>query len=184
MNREKRKESVTNFSGCQLTCVPEFAVAGAGISQRSLMISIKGVLRTQWNLSFKSRFKKIYYSLANKRGPTTAQKKAKTFTPSSPFVEGDIVKVRSREEIISTLDPFNQLKGCTFFHEMFQYCGTKQRVFRVMKNFIDERDYRYKKTRGIILLDNNFCSGKSSYGECDRCCFLFWREEWLEKIHL
>jgi len=85
--------------------------------------------------------------------------------------------------MLSTLDPFNELKGCSFPSQMYQYCGTEQKVFRVMKYFMDERDYRMKKTRGIILLENIFCNGTAVFGDCDRCCFLFWREEWLEKIH-
>jgi len=27
------------------------------------------------------------------------------------------------------------------------------------------------------------CQGTSDYGRCDRSCFYFWREEWLEKIN-
>ena len=86
------------------------------------------------------------------------------------------------DEILETLDPFNELKGCAFLPEMHQYCGTKQVVFKSMERFIDERDYKPKKTHGIILLENVICNGTPLYGKCDRCCFLFWREEWLEKI--
>jgi hypothetical protein len=91
--------------------------------------------------------------------------------------------VRSREEILSTLDPFKELKGCAFLPDMYQYCGTEQRVLRSMRHFMDERDYKLKKVRGVILLENVICNGTPTFGECDRCCFLFWREEWLEKIN-
>ena len=49
-------------------------------------------------------------------------------------------------------------------------------------SFMDERDYKLKKARGVILLENLICNGTPTFGKCDRCCFLFWREEWLEKI--
>ncbi len=26
------------------------------------------------------------------------------------------------------------------------------------------------------------CNGTPTFGPCDRCCFLFWREEWLERV--
>jgi hypothetical protein len=26
------------------------------------------------------------------------------------------------------------------------------------------------------------CKGTAEFGTCDRSCFVFWREEWLEKI--
>ncbi len=182
MNKKNKNVAVMDFDGCQLPCVPKFSVASADTSHDSLIISIKRSVRSPWLLYYKSWLKKFYYSFAHIGGPTTAEKAAKTFAPAPAFVNGDRVRVRSREEILTTLDPFGGLKGCTFFHEMFEYCGTEQRIFKVMKNFMDERDYKYKKTRGIILLENNYCSGKSAFGNCDRCCFLFWREEWLEKI--
>jgi hypothetical protein len=87
------------------------------------------------------------------------------------------------QEILSTLDPFKELKGCAFLPEMYQYCETTQVVLKSMERFIDERDYKPKKTQGLILLENVICSGTPLYGKCDRCCFLFWREEWLEKIN-
>ena len=90
--------------------------------------------------------------------------------------------MRTRQEIDSTLDPFKELKGCAFLPEMYQYCGTEQRVLKSMQRFMDERDYKLKKVRGVILLENVICTGTPTFGACDRCCFLFWREEWLEKV--
>jgi hypothetical protein len=65
--------------------------------------------------------------------------------------------------------------------EMAQYCGTTQRVLKPMKRFVDERDLLVKKSRGIILLEGVMCQGTAEFGNCDRSCFVFWREEWLEK---
>ena len=65
---------------------------------------------------------------------------------------------------------------------MWQYCGTEQRVLRVVKQFLDERDYLMKKCKGIVILDGIICDGTKWFGQCDRCCYYFWREEWLEKI--
>jgi hypothetical protein len=98
------------------------------------------------------------------------------------FVAGQAVRVRSREEIQATLDPWNYLKGCGFMEEMWQYCGTNQRVLKPVRKFLDERDYRVKKTRGIVLLEGLHCEGTIDYGRCDRNCYYFWREEWLDEI--
>lgn len=92
------------------------------------------------------------------------------------------MRVRSAREIASTLDPFKELKGCAFLPEMYQYCDTEQRVLKSMQYFMDERDYKLKKVRGVVLLENVICIGAPAFGACDRCCFLFWRDEWLEKI--
>jgi hypothetical protein len=98
------------------------------------------------------------------------------------FKVGDIVRVLSSEKIMTTLDRWGALKGCAFIPEMEIYCGTTQRVYKTVNRFVDERDLRVKKSKGIILLDGIMCSGTSFYGSCDRSCFFFWREEWLEKI--
>lgn len=113
-----------------------------------------------------------------------AKAKAEGQTVQSPLglKPGDWVRVRSAEEIRATLNPFKELRGCAFLEEMYGYCGTVQRVFRVVERFLDERDYKVKKSRGIILLEGAHCSGTVVYGRCDRACLLFWREEWLEKI--
>jgi hypothetical protein len=95
---------------------------------------------------------------------------------------GDLVRVRTMEEIQVMLDPFRETRGCAFLEDMYQYCGTQQRVFKSMERFLDERDYKVKKVSGVILLENVICSGTPAFGKCDRSCFLFWREEWLEKI--
>jgi hypothetical protein len=95
---------------------------------------------------------------------------------------GDMVRVRPNEEIQATLNYWRQLKGCTFMPEMQPFCGTVQRVLKPMERFVDERDLRAKKCTGIILLEGVMCQGAAGFGQCDRSCFFFWREEWLEKI--
>jgi hypothetical protein len=102
-------------------------------------------------------------------------------TPTS-LKAGDLVRVRSRQEIGATLNQRKELKGCAFLEDMGQYCDTTQRVLQVMERFLDERDYRVGKCSGIILLEGVICHGTLVSGRCDRCCHLFWREEWLEKI--
>ena len=95
---------------------------------------------------------------------------------------GDWVRVQSRAEIQATLNPWNELKGCAFMSEMLPYWGTTQRVLRPVERFVDERNYRVKKARGIVLLDGVVCRGTDFYGHCDRSCLFFWREQWLRKI--
>ena len=97
------------------------------------------------------------------------------------FWKGDIVRIRSHEEIRTTLNRWNQLKGCAFMPEMIHYCETRQKIHKKVEQFLDERDYLIKKCNGIYILENVFCEGTDDFGSCDRSCFFFWREEWLEK---
>ena len=43
---------------------------------------------------------------------------------------GDWVEVRSREEILATLDQNGRLENLPFMPEMLQYCGQRLRVFK------------------------------------------------------
>jgi hypothetical protein len=101
---------------------------------------------------------------------------------ASGLQAGDQVRVKSRAEIQATLNRWNRLKGCDFMEEMWAYCGTSQRVLKRVEKFLDERTYRIKRCQGIVILEKVMCGGTRDLGACDRCCFFFWREEWLEKI--
>ena len=115
-------------------------------------------------------------------GNTRRQLKDNIMGCSQGLQPGDLVRVRSAAEIQATLNKWHQLKGCRFLEEMRPYCNTIQRVFKRVEKFLDEREYLMKKTQGIIILEKVFCRGSRDLGACDRTCFFFWREEWLEKM--
>lgn len=173
---------MSNFDGCQLPNVPKFSTGNAALTEGSFIKKIKRLLAFPWNRYVKKWLKDTYYASMRWRRTSSAPTVSRDLAPAIPFQRGDLVRIRSREEILSTLDPFNELKGCAFLTGMYQYCGTQQRVLKSMQHFLDERDYKLKKVRGVILLENVICSGTPAFGACDRCCFLFWREEWLEKV--
>jgi len=104
------------------------------------------------------------------------------FSPGSLGLKaGELVRVRSYQQIQATLDEEGKLKGCSFLNVMQPYCGTTQKVFKVVARFVDERNYKIKNVRGIVLLEGVMCTGTEFYGNCDRSCLFFWREEWLER---
>lgn len=175
---------MSNLDGCQLTCIPKLSIGHVSSVEQSIFKQLKRYLAVPWNYHVKKILKQTYRMLILRNGDSSMQKKAKELAPVVPFSKGDLVRVRSREEIQATLDPFKELRGCAFLPEMYQYCDTIQQVYKSMQRFLDERDYKVKKARGVILLDNVICSGTPTFGECDRCCFFFWREEWLEKVEV
>jgi hypothetical protein len=97
---------------------------------------------------------------------------------------GDLVRVRSEEEIRKTLDPWGECKRCVFVPEMYQYCNKTYRVFKNVSNFYDEVKQRMCRCRGVVVLTGVTCSGerRALPNACDRNCFLFWQTAWLEKI--
>ncbi len=171
-----------HLEGCQLPGVSKFSVGSIEIREDSAVRRFKRLLALPWNHYAKRWLKQVYYFSLRWRDGSSTQRAARDFLPAISFKSGDFVRVRTREEIDCTLDPFKELKGCAFLPEMYQYCGTQQRVLKSMQRFMDERDYKLKKTHGVILLEGVICNGTPVFGACDRCCFLFWREEWLEKV--
>jgi hypothetical protein len=143
-------------------------------------------LRRNLSLNFKRRVKRILLSLKTwweniNRNPNISTDHSISLKPLY-LIAGECVRVRTKEEIQATLNPWNELKGCAFISEMGQYCGTTQRIFKLVERFVDERDYRVKYVLGVVLLEGVNCNGTSFYGKCDRTCFFFWREEWLERL--
>jgi hypothetical protein len=174
------------LSECQIPCLPRIAEGDAYFEPQPLSRRLKRSLAKPWNYTVKKNLKLILrrYAMFSARLQDRINPEARPIsgTLSPGLKAGDWVRVRSKEEIRVTLDRFKELKGCAFLEYMEQYCGTTQRVLQVMERFLDERDYRVKRTRGIILLEGVICHGTPVFGRCDRCCHLFWREEWLEKL--
>jgi len=169
---------------CQIPCLRGMAEGRAPSPPASPLRRIKLFIRRHLDPSqervLKARSNGLLSWAAQLRGepsrPVIIPEKAR------PLAAGDVVCVRSREEIETTLNHWRQLKGCTFMPEMAQYCGTRQRVLKPLRRFVDERDLRVKRARGIVLLEGVCCQGTADFGPCDRSCHLFWREEWLEPV--
>lgn len=95
---------------------------------------------------------------------------------------GDLVLVRSEEEIRSTLNEKNKFKGLGVMPEMADFYGKEFRVFKKLNKIMIEAtgEMRNIKTP-TYLLEGVFCDGKYHNG-CDRSCFLLWKREWLIKV--
>jgi hypothetical protein len=144
--------------------------------------SLKRHLSTKSDRRLKNAISSTLDWLDRRRGRGNPSRAGAESPPPARLNAGDLVRVRSQEEILATLDRWRSLKGCGFLKEMAGYCGTTQKVLKRVERFIDERDYRLKKASGIVLLEGVLCSGTGTTGRCDRACFFFWREEWLEKL--
>jgi hypothetical protein len=171
---------------CQIPGLQRISEGPAVLGPQPLARRFKLSFAKPWNYHVKPMLK-IY---SKRFAHWHARLDGKSETARAPTVTiaattlqaGDLVRVRSRQEIEATLDRWKELKGCAFLEYMWPYCDTTQRVLQTMTRFLDERDYRVKRCKGIILLEGVICHGTPVFGRCDRCCHLFWREEWLEKI--
>ena len=98
---------------------------------------------------------------------------------------GDLVRVKSHDEILATLDTCNRNRGLGFDVEMVPYCGGTYRVMDRVEKFLDEKTGRVKslKTPAVVLQDVT-CGSRFSKCRmfCPRSIYSWWREIWLERV--
>jgi hypothetical protein len=95
---------------------------------------------------------------------------------------GELVRVKSKQEIVNTLDTNNSNRGLSFDPDMLWYSGRQARVLRRVERLIDERTGELLRLkRACIVLDGVTCRGE--YGRCcPRADYPYWREGWLERV--
>jgi hypothetical protein len=108
-------------------------------------------------------------------------------TPTSALnlQPGELVRVKSYKEILSTIDTKAMNRGLSFDAELVPYCSGIYRVRTRLSRFIDEKTGRMKtlKTPAVIL--EGVCC-QSRYSNCRMFCprsiYSWWREIWLERV--
>ncbi|WP_051333794.1 hypothetical protein [Mesorhizobium sp. WSM3224] len=99
---------------------------------------------------------------------------------------GELVRVRSAEEIAATLDHRGESSGLSFDREMLPHCGGTFRVKTAVQRIVDEKTGRMLKIpKDCIILDGVACSGELSVNGrwfCPRAIYPFWRESWLTRV--
>jgi hypothetical protein len=99
---------------------------------------------------------------------------------------GELVQVRSREEIMSTLNEGgNRNRGLSFDVEMVPYCGQTMRVLRRVEHIVDEKTGRLiRLPNACIVLEGATCSGCFSRNRlfCPRSIYPYWHEVWLKRV--
>jgi hypothetical protein len=102
--------------------------------------------------------------------------------PNMELRAGDWVEVRSKEEILATLDENGRLENLPFMPQMFKYCGQRFQVFKRAHKTCDVMDGRYvarSLSDGVHL--SLRCDGKA-YGGCQAGCLIFWKTAWLRTL--
>jgi hypothetical protein len=95
---------------------------------------------------------------------------------------GDVVRVRSGEEILATLDDTGALGGVPFMPEMLQYLGREFRVSKRAEKICDMvGPGGSRRMRDTVLLEDLRCDG-SAHGGCQARCRIYWKEAWLTPV--
>jgi hypothetical protein len=95
---------------------------------------------------------------------------------------GELVEVRSPEEIRATLDENGELGGLPFMPEMLAFCGRRLTVHKVAHKSCDNiaRTGMRRMTDAVHLTESR-CDG-SAHGGCENRCSLYWKEQWLKRV--
>ena len=93
---------------------------------------------------------------------------------------GEVVEVRTMDEIRLTLDSNGRSRGLGFMEGMARYCGKKLRVYKRAQTILLEGSGEVRKLRNSVLLEGAICDGE--HFVCDRSCFYFWKESWLKRV--
>jgi hypothetical protein len=104
-------------------------------------------------------------------------------TPEQPAAlqPGDLVEVRPIEAILATLDGRRRHKGLRWMTGMRTFCGSRYRVYKRVDRIMLETNGELRRMKDTVLLEGVVCDGLE-FGDCDRSCYHFWREAWLERV--
>src|SRR2546429_2325929 len=106
----------------------------------------------------------------------------KTPTGRTNLQPGDLVRIKSREEIEPTLNAELLNRGMGFDSEMARMCGRTARVLRRVDHIIDERTGKMLHMKEpCIVLEGIVCEGAYN-AVCPRAIPPYWREVWLDKL--
>ncbi|VIO72031.1 hypothetical protein [Bradyrhizobium ivorense] len=97
---------------------------------------------------------------------------------------GDLVRVKSYEEILATLDVGLSNRGLSFDAELVPFCGKTFHVSTRVERFVNEKTGKMQRMNTpAVILEGVTCKalycGQRMF--CPRSINLWWREIWLER---
>jgi hypothetical protein len=102
---------------------------------------------------------------------------------------GELVRIKSPEQIVTTLDENSRNRGLSICPEMSRCCGEVAEVRWRVDRFIDERSGLMREFANTVALQNlrrdnrlvEECQCQGQLGDCPRGELMYWREIWLER---
>jgi hypothetical protein len=139
-----------------------------------LLAAYNSVMRLHWRA-------RMYPQYPSVRG-LAGEKTPKAVLDLQP---GELVEVRSKDEIMRTISARQRNRGLWFDVEMLQFCGKTCRVLRRVERIINEKTGKMTNLpNDCIILDDVVCSGCYSKDRlfCPRSIYPYWREIWLKRV--
>jgi len=98
---------------------------------------------------------------------------------------GEMVQVRSKNEIMRTINENQKNRGLWFDVEMVPYCDRTFQVLRRVETIINEKTGKMMRLpNACLVLADVTCGGCLSQHRlfCPRGIYPFWREVWLKRV--
>jgi hypothetical protein len=153
----------------------------AGHSRDHRLLELILVLTRMLQASIIGFFNEVQARRQGARYPFIEGTASKTPVELLNLQPGELVEVRSKEEIMATLDKDQKNRGLWFDSEMLPYCGGIYRVLRRVHRIVDEKTGKIVNMKNpCIVLEGVVC--KSDYHRlCPRAIYPYWRESWLKR---
>lgn len=153
----------------------------AGRSREHRLIELILIVTRMLQASIIGFFNELQARRQGARYPFIEGTAAKSHSEVLNLRPGELVEVRSKEEIMATLGKDQKNRGLWFDSEMLPYCGGIYRVLRRVNRIVDEKTGKIVNMKNpCIVLEGVVC--KSDYHRlCPRSIYPFWREGWLKR---
>lgn len=114
----------------------------------------------------------------------------RTPTRSLGLQPGEAVRVKSRAEVVATLDVRSRNRGLAICDEVLRCCGEEAVVRDRVDRLIDERTGKMREISNTVTLRiprneslAEECLCYHEIGDCPRGEIMYWREIWLERVN-
>ena len=98
------------------------------------------------------------------------------------FAVGDVVAVRSVEEILGGLDERGERDSLPFMPEMLKFCGEEFVVDSISYKTCDTVNITgLHRMEDTVHLTGLRCDGQS-HGGCEAGCLIYWKTDWLRPV--
>jgi len=154
----------------------------AGNSREHRLLEVILIISRMLQASIIGLFNELQARRQGSRYPFIEGTAGKTPVELLNLQPGELVEVRSKEEIMATLDKDQKNRGLWFDSEMLPYCGGIYRVLRRVHRIVDEKTGKIVIMKNpCIVLEGVVC--KSDYHRlCPRAIYPYWRETWLKRV--
>lgn len=195
---------------CQATTLPEFTsplpwwdvrqyledVSSGNVSPRMLLngaayVAFYKAYRVSWRVRLQPTLVRLYDRFQQAIGGVPFPRRVGRVPQgqATPRVAlgleaGDVVTVKSLDDVMATLDGANKNRGLYFDAEEVPYCGKQMTVRGRVDKIIDERTGKMIPIGGnTVILEDAYCLGRYSDRRmlCPRKIYPFWREAWLTR---